>query len=41
LAVPWDVVKAVLVCAAFAALVKKVDISYVVLVGAIVSILVF
>ncbi len=41
MAVHWDVFKALLVCAAFAALVKKVDILYVVLAGAIVSILVF
>jgi chromate transporter len=41
LAVPWDIVRVVLVGAAFAALVKKVDILYVVLAGAAVSLLLF
>ena len=37
LAVPWDIVRLVLVCAAFAALTRKVDILYVVLITAVVS----
>jgi chromate transporter len=41
LAVPWDVLRVLLVCAAFAALVKKVDILYVVLISAVVSIIIF
>jgi chromate transporter len=40
-AVPWDIVKVLLACAAFAALVKKVDILYVVLTGAAISVLMF
>ncbi len=41
LAVPWDIVRVVLVCAAFVALLKKVDILYVVLIGAVVSVIIF
>jgi chromate transporter len=41
LAVPWDIVRALLVCAAFVALLKKVDILYVVLITAIISAFVF
>ncbi len=41
LAVPWDVLRILLVCAAFAALIKKLDILYVVLVTAVISIVVF
>lgn len=37
LAVPWDIVRVALAGAAFAALVKKVDILYVVLIGAVIS----
>ncbi len=40
-AVPWDIVRVLLVCAAFVALVKKVDILYVVLISAVVSIIIF
>jgi len=41
LAVPWDVIKVVLGLAALTALVKKVDILYVVLIGAVISVLIF
>ena len=41
LAVPWDVLRVLLVCAASAALVKKVDILYVVLAAAVISLLMF
>lgn len=41
LAVPWDVLRVLLVCTAFAALVKKVDILYVVLISAVFSIIIF
>jgi chromate transporter len=41
LAVPWDVLSVLLVCAALAALVKKVDILYVVLISAVFSIIMF
>jgi chromate transporter len=41
LAVPWDIGKALLVCAAFVALLKKVDILYVVFIAAIISVFVF
>ena len=37
LAVPWDIVRTVLVCAAFVALIRKVDILYVVLITAVIS----
>lgn len=40
-AVPWDMVKVLLVCAAFFALYKKVDILYVVLITSAVSLFVF
>jgi chromate transporter len=39
-AVPWDVVRALLALGAFTALIKKVDILYVVLIGAVISILI-
>jgi chromate transporter len=41
LAVPWDLARALLVCAAFVALYRKVDILYVVLSAAVVSLLIF
>ena len=41
LAVPWDVIKVVLGLAALTALVKKVDILYVVLIGAVISVFIF
>ena len=41
LAVPWDVIRVVLVCAVFVALCKKVDILYVVLAAAAVSAFIF
>ena len=41
LAVPWDIVRVVLVCAAFFALIRKVDILYVVLITAVISVFVF
>jgi chromate transporter len=41
LAVPWDLLRVVLACAAFVALLKKVDILYVVLISAVVSIIIF
>lgn len=41
LAVPWDIVRVILVCAAFAALMKKADILYVVLIAAVISFFVF
>ena len=41
LAVPWDIVRIVLVCAASVALLKKVDILYIVLAAAVVSAFVF
>jgi len=37
LAVPWDIVRIVLVCAAFAALVRKMEILYVVLITAVIA----
>jgi chromate transporter len=40
-AVPWDIVRVLLACAAFAVLVKKVDILYVVLIGAVISMFMF
>lgn len=41
LAVPWDIVRMVLVCAAFVALIRKVDILYVVLITAVISVFLF
>lgn len=41
LAVPWDLVRGVLVCAAFGALLRKVDILYVVIITAVISAVVF
>jgi len=41
LVVPWDLVRGVLVCAAFAALLRTVDILFVVLITAVVSIFLF
>jgi chromate transporter len=41
LAVPWDGIRVVLVCAAFGALLRKVDILYVVFVAAVISVFVF
>ena len=41
LVVPWDIVRIVLVCAAFVALIRKVDILYVVLITAVISVFVF
>jgi chromate transporter len=41
MAVPWDAGKAVLSCAAFAALFKKIDILYVVVISIFISLLVF
>jgi chromate transporter len=41
LAVPWDLVRIVLVCAAFIALIRKVDILYVVFITAVISIFAF
>jgi chromate transporter len=41
LAVPWDLVRGVLVCAAFAALLRTMDILFVVLITAVVSIFLF
>ncbi len=41
MAVPWDVAKTVLALAAFAALLKKIDILYVVLISIIISLCVF
>ncbi|HET6513523.1 MAG TPA: chromate efflux transporter [Thermodesulfovibrionales bacterium] len=41
LAVPWDLVRMVLVCTAFGALLRKVDILYVVLIIAVISVFVF
>jgi chromate transporter len=41
MAVPWDIARALLACAAFAALFKKIDILYVVLISIIISLLVF
>jgi chromate transporter len=41
LAMPWDILKLLLVCAAFAALMKKVDILYVVFITAFISIIIF
>jgi chromate transporter len=41
LAVPWDLIRVVLVCAAFTAPLKKVDILYVVLITAVVSLFIF
>ena len=40
-AVPWDVVRLLLVSAALTALARKVDILYVVLIGAIISMIIF
>jgi len=37
LAVPWDISRALLVCAAFVALLKKMDILYVVIIAAVIS----
>jgi chromate transporter len=37
LAVPWDIVRVVLVCATFVALLKKIDILYVVIIAAVIS----
>ncbi len=39
-AVPWDILRVLLACAAFAALVKKIDILYVVLVTAFISVII-
>jgi len=41
LAVPWDIVRVVLAITAFAALMKKVDILYVVLITTVISVFVF
>ncbi len=41
LAVPWDIIRALLVCAAFVALYKKMDILPVMLITAVISIVVF
>jgi chromate transporter len=41
LAMPWDIVRAALVCAAFVALLRKVNIIYVVLAGAALSLALF
>ncbi len=41
LAVPWDIVRTGLVCAAFGALLKKIDILYVVLITAVISAIAF
>jgi len=41
LAVPWDILRTVLVLAAFVALIKKVDILYVVLITAVISVFAF
>lgn len=41
LAVPWDILRVSLACAAFAALVRKIDILYVVLTAALVSLIIF
>lgn len=41
LAVPWDLFRVILVLAALAALLKKVDLLYIVLIGAVLSLLVF
>jgi chromate transporter len=40
-AVPWDIFRVLLVCAALSALVKKVDIPYVVLLTAVISLFIF
>jgi len=40
-AVPWDVVRVLLALGALAALIRKVDIMYVVLVGAVISVVIF
>ena len=40
-AVPWDIGRALLVCGAFVALIRKVDILYVVLITAVISSVVF
>jgi len=40
-AVPWDIIRVLIVAASFIALLKKIDIIYIVLIGAIVSILTF
>jgi Chromate transport protein ChrA len=41
LAVPWDVIRVALACAAFVALIRKMDILYVVLITAVISAVVF
>jgi chromate transporter len=41
LAVPWNLVRGVLVCAAYGALVRKVDILYVVIITAVISVFIF
>ena len=41
IAVPWDIIRALLGCVSFAALYRKVDIVYVVLLTAVVSIFIF
>ncbi len=41
LAVPWDITRALLVCAALAALLKKVDILYIVLITSAISLFIF
>ncbi len=40
-AVPWDVMKVLLACVAFAALLKKIDIVYIVLIAALISVIIF
>lgn len=40
-AISWNMVRVLLACSAFAALVKKVDILYVVLIGAVISVFMF
>ncbi len=40
-AVPWDAVRALLVLGAFIALLRKIDILYVVLAGSVISIIIF
>ncbi len=39
--VPWDVMRVLLACVAFAALLKKIDIVYIVLIAAFISVIIF
>ncbi|MEW6108040.1 MAG: chromate efflux transporter [Nitrospirota bacterium] len=41
LAVPWDVLRVLLACTAFAALMRKIDILYIVLITSIISVIIF